>query len=84
MSGGITASMVLEGITAAAAVGSTIYAATASGAKAAAGGLFGQTSSSANRALTARSALLETAGGSGGSPLSPGQVGGTKDTLFGN
>lgn len=81
---GITTGTVLAAIGAAASAAVAVKTLTASTPKAVASGAFGQVSGSANSALLARSALLETAGGSGGSPLAPGQVSAAKDTIFGN
>lgn len=81
---GITTATVIAGIGAAATAVSAISTLTAKAPKASGSSASGQVSASENAALQSRSALLETAGGSGGSPLAPGQIGGSKDTIFGN
>ena len=81
---GITTATVIAGIGAAAAVAGTAYTISQSGAKASGAAPQSQVSSSQNEAMTARSQLLETAGGAAGSPLAPGQVGGKTDNVFGN
>lgn len=82
---GISGSTLLAGVGATAAVASSIYSMTAKGATASGSAASSQVATSERNALSARSALLETAGGSGGSPLAPGQVGNNNNnTIFGN
>lgn len=81
---GIAGGTILAGIGAAASAASAIYSITAKGATASGASQESQVSASENQALTARSMLLETAGGSAGSPLAPGDVGKNPNTIFGN
>lgn len=81
---GITTATVIAGIGAAASAAVAVKSLTTKAPKADGGAAEGQVTDSTNSALQARSALLETAGGAGGSPLAPGQVGASKDTIFGN
>lgn len=84
MTGPITASTVIAGIGAAASVAATAYTLSQSGAKASGSSQQAQVQQADSTAMSARSQLLETAGGSAGSPLAPGQVGGNNNTIFGN
>lgn len=81
---GITTATVIAGVGAAAAVASAGYSILSSGAKAKAPAQEAQVNNSESTAMSARSQLLETAGGAAGSPLAPGQVGGNKYNVFGN
>lgn len=81
---GITTATVIAGVGAVASVASAAYALTSKGATASGAAASNQVSASQNQALQSRSALLETAGGSAGSPLAPGQVAGSSNTTFGN
>lgn len=81
---GITTGTVLAAVGAAAAVSSAVYTISQSGAKVATGAPTAQINNAQSTAMSARTNLLETAGGAAGSPLGPGQVGGNKDTIFGN
>lgn len=81
---GITTATVIAGVGAAASVASAAYSIFATGAKASGASQEAQVSTSESTAMSARSQLLETAGGAAGSPLVPGQVGGKNDTIFGN
>lgn len=81
---GITTATVLAGIGTAASVASGISSIMGGAPKASGSAATSEVSNSANQAASARSLLLETAGGSAGSTLQPGQVGGNKNTTFGN
>jgi len=81
---GIAGSTILAGVGAAAAAASAIYSVTAKGATASAAPQQAQVQASENNALSARSAMLETAGGSAGTPLAPDQVSKSSTTIFGN
>lgn len=81
---GITTATVIAGVGAAASAASALYSITQGGAKASGAGQQAQVSNSESSAMSARSQLLETAGGAAGSPLAPGQVGNNSSTIFGN
>jgi hypothetical protein len=88
---GITTATVIAGVGAAASAASAIYTLTA-GSKAGSGNVPSaadpaatqQVNQSTDSAMSARTQLLETAGGAAGSPLAPGQVGNNNQTIFGN
>ncbi len=87
MSGGITLSAVASyaAIAGAAVTAGTAIAGAVGGAsKLDPSGALSKITGAASKNANARSALLETAGQSGGSPLAPGTVGGANGTLFGN
>lgn len=83
---GITTATVIAGIGAAATVASAGYSilSAAKSSKASAAAPDAQVNSSESTAMSARTNLLETAGGAAGSPLAPGQVGNSNNTIFGN
>lgn len=80
----VTTATVIAGIGAAASVASGAASFLSSTPKASGAAATGEVSKSANQAASARSLLLDTAGGSAGSPLEPGQVGNNKNNIFGN
>ena len=80
-----TTATVIAGIGVAANVASSAYSLSQGAAKATGAPALGQVGGALNSAASARSLLLETAGGSSGQSLDPSQVGGGKsDKLFGN
>lgn len=81
---GITTATVIAGIGAAASVASGISSIMGGSPKASGAAATGEVNKSANQAASARSLLLETAGGSSGSNLQPGQVADNKNNIFGN
>jgi hypothetical protein len=81
---GVTTATVIAGIGAAASVASGISSIMSSAPKASGAAATGEVSNATNQAASARSLLLDTAGGSAGEQLQPGQVGGNKNTTFGN
>lgn len=80
----ITTATVIAGIGAAASVASGAASFLTSAPKASGAAATQEVGGSLNQAAAARSVLLETAGGSAGQGLQPGQVGNNKDTIFGN
>lgn len=81
---GVTTATVIAGIGAAASVASGISSIMSSAPKASGAAATGEVSQSQSEAASARSLLLETAGGSSGQSLQPGQVSGNKNNIFGN
>lgn len=84
MSGSISGTTIAAYIGAAATAASAGYAISQGAAKAAPLAAETEVGGGLNSAARARSLLLETAGGSAGSQLGPGQVSNGKNNLFGN
>ena len=82
---GVTTATVIAGIGAAASAASGISSFFSSAPKASGAAATSEVGNSQTQAAQARSLLLETAGGSSGEQLQPGQVGGnSKNNTFGN
>lgn len=85
MAGSVTAPTIIAGIGAAAAVASGVNSIVSGAPKASGAAATSEVSAQANQAASARSLLLETAGGSAGQQIGPGGVGGSsKNNTFGN
>lgn len=91
MSGGITAATVISAVaavgTAASAAYSIYSAVSAKAPSLSLGGLIpgsSEITGASQNALSARTQLLETVGGSAGQTLNPGQTSNNKNTIFGN